>query len=144
MNEILREQSSVFKRPDNLKGEEGEIKRVAAHFDENLDSFVMRFIQAYADAPMVRLTPRLLAQLENSDVQQVEEGNWAHVQELADMVKRDWEDIREKIDNNVPIDAPIVVRYRDTLHLVSGNTRLMVAKAAGKPLDVALVSLKDY
>lgn len=52
-----------------------------------------------------------------------------------------WEDLRQKIEQGQELDAPIVLKLLNEIHLVSGNTRLMVARALNKTSKVLLVEM---
>lgn len=63
--------------------------------------------------------------------------------DYAGQVGRDWQSIKSGVERGQAYDAPIVMKYRDTYHLVSGNTRLMVAKALGRKPQVWLFEVYD-
>lgn len=127
MQENLENQS-LFKLP-NIESERGEFERVAEKFE--IDSSVLMFLAR--DGKMVQLTEALLSNLENTDARDIEKDNFEALDRLLQNEnsshQRDWRDIYTKLSNGTPIDTPIVMKYRDTYHLVSGNTRLMVARA---------------
>lgn len=54
-----------------------------------------------------------------------------HVERNAFHIGRDWESVKTALEGGVPLDAPIIMKRGDQTHLVSGNTRLMVARAMG-------------
>lgn len=54
---------------------------------------------------------------------------------------RDWQLLKSKIENGESLDAPIICQKGDRLHLVSGNTRLIVTRALGMLPQVLLVNI---
>jgi hypothetical protein len=118
-----------FKYPDILK-EGGEFDRVAETF--GIEASVLMF-QAQS-GELVELGDDVWDKLENTDANTFEAGDWdavhAHSNPNGEK-KRDWEELRDKIDSGTVLDAPIIMKFGDRYHLVSGNTRLMVSKAKG-------------
>jgi hypothetical protein len=118
-----------FKYPNILK-EEGEFDRVAQTF--GIESSVLMF-QAES-GELVQLDDEVLNRLENTDANSFEVGDWEAVHDHSNPdgeKKRDWEDIKNKLDGGTILDAPIIMKFGERYHLVSGNTRLMVARAKG-------------
>ena len=127
MSESLENKKEQFIFP-NLEEEYGEFERVAKRygFDD-----VQQLISSARLGKMLPLSEDLWSQLENTDSFDIIEGDFEHVADLSAMVNRDWEVLREKMMVGNVIDAPIVMKHKDEYHVVSGNTRLMVARAAG-------------
>jgi hypothetical protein len=114
-------------RPPAVFAERGELERVAEAF--GVDASVLEF-----RAQQGRLEPldeELWAALENTDSFAIEPGGWEAVAALSGQVGRDWETLRQRLQNGQTLDAPMILRQGERLHLVSGNTRLMAARAAG-------------
>ena len=129
-------------RPD-LKHERGEIERVLRGFlgetanKENMK----RIMDILENAPMVELSEKLWESIDNTDSfhnirpghpedaeTKVEEYN----QELAPENKRNFKRHLKCYLNGTPMETPIIIKNKEgILHLVSGNTRLMVARALG-------------
>ena len=128
--------------PD-LLAEAGEIERVAEHAGEDPKKFTEHFLTKARVSSLVELSPRMWAELKNSDSFGVHFGAWDEVAKraAAHTGGRDWKSLRRTMENNTPVPAPVVARLSGELHLVSGNTRLMVAKALGKIPHVFLVDL---
>ena len=141
MNERIRKSSEGIFIKGDLRAEEGEVRRAAAHFGRDADAFTGEFMRAYENGVLVSLTPSLWEQLENTDAGSIEMDNWEKVAENARMAGRDWKSLKDKMERGMPLDAPIVLRYAGKLHLVSGNTRLMVAQALGLKSQVVLVQM---
>lgn len=79
--------------------------------------------------------------MENTDSLDIEYDDWGTVAMHASQGNRDWESLKLKMESEGEIDAPIILRKGGTLHLVSGNTRLMVARALGKTPKVVIVDM---
>lgn len=129
MNESFEQPNSHFRFPD-IESEAGEFERVASEF--GYDSSVLMFLAR--DGQMVSLDNDLWSRLENTDSNDFELGGWEAVHDHSNPDgehKRDWESLRSKIESGTVLDAPIIMKFGDRYHLVSGNTRLMVCKAKG-------------
>ncbi len=136
---------NIFVYP-NIETEQGEIDRVAAIFnEEDPRAFSTQFIERAKQARLHTLTEILWGQLENTDSYDIPLGGWDIVKDHAVEGNvdnpRDWETLKMKIENKESLDAPIVCQKNGQLHLVSGNTRLMVARALGKSPQVLLVNM---
>jgi ParB-like chromosome segregation protein Spo0J len=121
--------SEYFQFPD-IEKEDGEFGRVAETFGLE-PSLLMREARK---GEMIRLTEELLSQLENADANTFQAGDWKAVHNYSNpdgVYKRDWETLKNKIEEGVVLDAPIVMKFCDRYHLVAGNTRLMIARAKG-------------
>jgi len=126
MKESFNASSAVFKEP-NIANEEGEFERVASTF--NIDSSVLMFQAQLGN--LVELSDEVWSMLENTDSNRYEEGGWGKVEEYATALNRDWHYLRDKLSKGAVLDAPIIMKFGSRFHLVSGNTRLMVARAMG-------------
>ena len=139
----------VFVFP-NIKEEVGEIERVAQLYAPgNERDFMENFLEASKAEQLVDLTEDLWSKLENTDSYDIKSGDWGKVEEHINFsntendYNRDWNDLKQKIEQGQRIDAPIILKYDDTFHLVSGNTRLMVSRALGKTPKVLIVEMKS-
>ncbi len=128
-----------FKKPDVL-AERGEFTRVAATF--GFDEGVLMHV-ASNEGRLVPLSAVVWNELDNTDSNRFEIGEWSAVAEHATAVGRDWQTIKEAFEKGQQYDAPIVMKFRDAYHLVSGNTRLMVARALGIEPRVWLFEVYD-
>lgn len=126
MKESFEQPSSLFVHPDTQK-EKDELERVEREF--GIDSSVLIF--AARDGVFTELSDGVWDTLENTDSNRFVEGDWEEVKRLSEKYERDWEDLRQKLEAGTPLDAPIIMQFGDRYHLVSGNTRLMVARAMG-------------
>lgn len=144
---VKKEQKPSFIKP-SLKDEYGEIERVSSIFqNENKADFIATFIEKASNTALSTLSEDQWKNLENTDSFDIGIGEWDKVAEHIDYInqetgaQRDWKDIREKMEQGKELDAPIILKYNNTLHLVSGNTRLMVARALGVLPEVLFVEI---
>ena len=126
----------------NVRNELGEVERVAqTYHPENPQDFIEKFIVKSAQSNLSELSDTEWAGLENTDSVEIENGDWVAVGELAESHGRDWKILKTQMESGGEIEAPIVYKNKDNLHLVSGNTRLMVAKALGVRPQVLVIEL---
>ncbi len=139
-------QLGAFK-PPNVNNEIGEIERAAREFAKGKEKeFVKEFVKRAKESHLVRLERYMWKEIDNTDSADIDKGDWDSVERLATekSVSRDWEDLKDKIEKKKGVDAPIILKIDDVLHLVSGNTRLMVSKALGIEPYVAIVDMTDF
>ena len=104
-------------------------------------------MEASKQGQLVDLTEDLWSKLENTDSYDIKSGDWEKIEEYINFSNiengsnRDWNDLKQKIEQGQQVDAPIILKYDDTFHLVSGNTRLMVSRALGKTPKVLIVEM---
>ena len=134
-----------FKFP-SFEHEEGEIERVQAYFQIKTENFTQKFLEKARATQLVQLTDEIWDTVENTDSHSdnILRGDWETVARLAEEYNRDWQTLKKKIQNGESLDAPIIVRRGNILHLVAGNTRLMVARALGIKPDVLIVNITDF
>ncbi len=139
--------------PD-LKKEIGEIERTARKYTpQNINVFVRDFFEKAKESELVDLTEEIWSKLKNTDSFKILHGEWNKVAEYTDYynkegsVSRNWQDLKQRMEQGQEIDAPIILKYLSAsyneLYLVSGNTRLMIARALGKTPKVLLVEMKN-
>lgn len=141
------ETKAIFTLP-TIESERGEIERVAQTFSsQNQEEFVRIFKEKAQEAELVNLTEDMWSVLENTDSFDIAHDDWEQVAEHVNHTNREtgadrsWEDLRLKIEQGLELEAPIVLKHSGRLHLVSGNTRLMVARALGKLPKILLVEM---
>lgn len=139
MTEAIPEQA-LFKTPD-IYSEYGEFDRVGKEF--GFDGSVLMHL-AKENGKMNALNDEMWSRLENTDSCDIEEGDWETVESKSKEASRDFLVSKNKIEDGELLDAPIIVKIGGTLHLVSGNTRLMVAKALGIKPQVYLFEVDTY
>ena len=132
-----------------LERERGEVERVAEEVfgKKDTEQFVMRFFEIARSAPLVDLSEDMWSRLENTDSYGISPRDWSYVNECAVMGHpdhpRDWRGYKTRYEKGNFIEAPTVMKTKNMLHLVSGNTRLMVARALGITPKVLLVELEE-
>ncbi|HEY4516253.1 MAG TPA: hypothetical protein VJH67_03655 [Candidatus Paceibacterota bacterium] len=128
----------------SVEKEIGEIERVARELNLG-KSFANDFLERSKHTELVELSENDWSRLENTDSFVISVGDWDSVAKntLAGRLEnpRNSELLKSKIESGVVLDAPIVVKIGDVLHLVSGNTRLMVARALGIRPKVLIVDM---
>lgn len=145
MKESIEKTAGCFKLPD-IRNEKGEFGRVAETFNIDLAAL----IQLAEDGELVSLDPMIWEHLDNTDSNKFSEGDWDDVHDHSNpngKFKRDWKTLKETMEAGTVLDAPIIMKYGELYHLVSGNTRLMISKAKGITPKVFIfevpVSLKE-
>lgn len=139
-------QGPVFLFPD-VEKERGEIERVAGEVfgEKDARDFFQRFSDAARSATLEDLSEDMWRRLLNTDSHDIPLAGWSDVEACAVEGHadhpRDWQALRSSYEQGASIEAPIVMNAGGTLHLVAGNTRLMVARALGVTPKVLLVEL---
>ena len=129
----------------------GELQRVAQLFNpDDPESIIQRFYERSANINIQPLDEELLNKLDNTDAGDVEKGDFDTVdRKLAEITandplsQRDWKDLMTKIIGGAEMDMPVIVKYGDIFHLMSGNTRLMISRALGKVPEVAIIDISE-
>ena len=131
-----------------IEKERGEIERVAQKYNpQNLEALVRYFYKKAAQSKLIDLTEEMWGALGNTDSFNIPRNGWEKVAEHINHTNqetgaaRNWEDLKQKIEQGYELDAPIILKHSDEIHLVSGNTRLMVARALGKSPKVLVVEI---
>ena len=136
---------SYFEFPSFNYDEIGEIERVQTHFGITSRNFSKQFLQRARQGRIAKLSEDQWRILENTDSLEIQKGDWGLVAEHAEHQRpsRDWQLLKQRLLSKLPIDAPIIARRGDALHLVTGNTRLMVSRAMDIQPDVLIVDITD-
>lgn len=129
-------------RPD-MEEERGEVERVVREFlgkeatKENVD----RIIQLFESAPLTDLSDEDWERLENTDsfhnvraghIEDAEKITEEYNLDLAQDNKRNFQNLLTGFQSGRNMKAPTILRNSaGKLHLVSGNTRLMISRALG-------------
>mgnify|MGYP000922222227 CR=1 FL=1 len=137
MSESFEQNKDQFRYPD-VFAENGELERVAQNFE--IDLSVLEY-QAQ-NGELITLEEDIWSTLENSDSPTIETGDWKQVEELSLQVERNWEDLKNKLEKGIVLEAPIIMKFGNRYHLVAGNTRLMVSKAMGVVPKVLLFEIE--
>jgi hypothetical protein len=138
---------SMFLFP-NIEKERGEIERVAQKYSPlDPEAFTQDFYAAARLTKLTDLTEDIWEELDNTDSFDIPREGWAQIAEHVDhtnketAANRSWEDLKQKLECGQKLDAPIILKHSGKIHLVSGNTRLMVARALSMKPKVLLVEI---
>lgn len=135
-----REIAPNWVRP-NLQNEKGEIERVIKDFllEEPNEENIKRVLTIFETSPLVELSDEEWEVLENTDsfhnvkknhIEDAERITEGYNQELLPENKRNFKSILDGFIQGNEMEAPIIIKNGEgKLHLISGNTRLMVARA---------------
>ncbi len=119
----------------DINKERGEIERVVRevfHFKESDPEFLplMREIAtSILNSKMEILDDEQWSRLENTDSWDIPSGNLKEAKKISDHYKKNITGILEGVKMGKPLPVPAILDYGKGLHLISGNTRLMTAKA---------------
>lgn len=129
-------------RPD-LSNEEEELRRVLKNFvgiEPSIEN-ILKLTEALNTPPLTELTSERWAKLENTDsFHKIKKGDFKRVGELVEKYntdlpeghKRSLQRILDGFYNNQPMEVPTILENEvGSIHLISGNTRLMTARALG-------------
>lgn len=133
----------------NVEKERGEVERAAEQFAKMpIELFTEEFIKRAKNSTLTELTEEMWLKLDNTDSYDIQKGDWEmvryHTIEGKPDDPRDWEILKSKIERREALDAPIILKMKDGLHLVSGNTRLMITRALGLNPQALIVDMSDY
>lgn len=137
--ESLKTSAESFIFP-HIQEERGEFERAGKEFE--LDPEVLMFL-AEEEGVMCQLSSEIWERLENTDSYGIKKDDWTEVGVHAREGDRDWVTLKEKITKGETLDAPIIFKYGERYHLISGNTRLMVARALGLTPAVFIFEYKE-
>ena len=140
MKESFEVDKEHFKFP-NIESERGEFERVAQTFQIDADTLIFL---AKEEGKLIPLNSSMWDVLENTDSIELSIDDWDLVERHAvhQDVSRDWESLKVRMETGKQMYAPIVMEFEGRYHLVSGNTRLMVARALGITPKVLLFEYK--
>src|SRR3989338_3329479 len=129
----------------SLDDEKGEIERVAKEFAKiSAAGFIERFKRIAKSCVLSKLDEETWKILENSDSFDIAKEDWRKVRKnsfAGGESPKDWHIILDKFKSGYLLDAPIILKIGEKLHLLSGNTRLMVARALGITPMVLIVDM---
>ncbi|HBD24442.1 MAG: hypothetical protein A2566_01465 [Candidatus Zambryskibacteria bacterium RIFOXYD1_FULL_40_13] len=147
MKELTGKIAETFIFPD-IEKEHGEIERVAQKYSpQNPEAFIRTFYEKVQSSRIVDLTEEMWATLDNTDSFDIPHDGWEQVKGHIDhtnqetRASRSWEELKQKMELGQELGAPIILKYFNETHLVSGNTRLMVARALRKTPKILLVEM---
>jgi len=131
-------------RPD-IEGEMDELQRFSQELnrDEGIEVSVDEVIESLENSEEQTLTNDLWIKLENTESNQVEEGDWKTVNKIAREYKKTSPKVLKKEIESGEYKRPLVAKLGDRLILMAGNTRLCTAAAMGVNLNVFIANLSD-
>ncbi|OHA18904.1 MAG: hypothetical protein A2836_00755 [Candidatus Taylorbacteria bacterium RIFCSPHIGHO2_01_FULL_45_63] len=147
-----QEKSISWIRPNPNK-EKGEVERVVKEFLnlEPTDENVNRLIEIIQEAPVVELGEEEWEQLNNTDsfhnvrsghLEDAEEITEEYNQKLSQNNRRNFKKLLDSFTFGKEMEVPVIVKNKEGVtHLVSGNTRLMIARALGIKPKVIIVEI---
>lgn len=135
-------------RPD-LNKEKGELKRVAREFLGREDA-VKELRDSLERSNVVELSESDWESLENTDsFHNVRFGSIDDARKITEEYnmlldedsRRDFDALLEGFTENKEMQCPTIVKKGGKMHLISGNTRLMISRALGIRPKVIIVEL---
>ena len=139
---ILNEEKKKH-RPD-IQGEIEELQRVTQYLnrDEGLDITVNDLVNAFQKSKEITLDNETWSQLENTESNEIEKGNFDAVMDIAKKYnKSNPKKLAEKLKSG-DYNRPLIVKFGDRYHVVAGNTRLSTSAALGLNPKVFIATIK--
>lgn len=134
LKQLLCEEKLRWTNPSMSHAEEG-----LENVSEELFLTKRSIIENFKKGKIVFLGKSILEKIKNSKSPKIES-----FLELQDFIHkkqksnpeyiRDWKDIKNKLKNNQPVPAPIIMKYKQDYYLIDGNIRLTVARLTGTPI----------
>ncbi len=127
----------------NLENERGELERVVSGFlqEEVGANNIERLLMLLETSPITELSEQDWEELENTDsfhdltigdVEKAESIADTYNRDLKEVDRRDFKKLLESFQQNKEMECPLIVRSKQgRIHLVSGNTRLMICRVLG-------------
>lgn len=129
--------------PD-IQGEIEELQRVTQYLnrDEGVDISVHDLVNAFQKSKETTLTNEVWSQLENTESNEIEKGDFEKVKEISKTYdKSSPKKLAEKLKSG-EYSRPLIVKFGDRYHLVAGNTRLCTAASLGMNPKVFIASVE--
>lgn len=119
-------------RPD-IEGEMDEIQRLSQDLkrDEDIDVSVDEIVKSFENSEEQTLTDEIWIKLENTESNEIEEGDWDGVMKVARMYKKTNPKKLKKSIETGEYKRPLIVKLGERYILMAGNTRLCTAAAMG-------------
>lgn len=130
--------SNQFKYPI-LEDERGEFERVSKELHIPLQDL----LDAAEYGTMIELDESIWLQLENTDSNDIQKGDWDKVDTLCKQKEREWREYKQDLEAGKSISAPTIVKFGERYHKVAGDTRLMVCRAMGITPRVLLFEVAE-
>ena len=142
---ILTEHKEKIISP-NIKGEMEEIERATQDLNRHhqFNVSVRDMVEAFEESEPIPLHPEIWSNLENTESNQIETGDFKSVFRIADIYdKSNPLKLARKLRDG-SYKYPLIVRFEDRYHLVAGNTRLSTAAALGITPMVFIADLSTH
>lgn len=134
----------------DLQKEGGELLRtlkLAYGEDFTIDQnkeFFRKIVDSYDSTELQVLDDRIWLQLENTDSWDIPIGDMERVEKTIGET-RDWATLKDSFKKNNSMEAPIIGHLPDgKYHLISGNTRLSVARASFLRPKVIIIEFPNF
>jgi hypothetical protein len=130
-------------RPD-IQGEIEELQRVTQYLnrDEGVDITVHDLVNAFQKSKEVTLDNETWSQLENTESNEIEKGDFDAVMDIANKYdKSNPKKLAEKLKSG-DYKRPLIVKFGDRYHVVAGNTRLCTSAALGLNPKVFIATIE--
>ena len=119
-------------KPD-VQGEIDELQRVVQYLnrDEGVDISTHDLVNAFQESEEETLTNEIWSQLENTESNEIDKGDFQAVIDIARKYKKSNPIKLAKKLKSGDYERPMIVKFGNRYHLVSGNTRLCTAASLG-------------
>jgi len=134
---------NIWESKKDVKKEEDEIQRAVQDLSRlhNFNTSVSELTRGIVDSTPQPLSSEIWEVLENTESNEIEEGDFDSVFRLAQKYgKSNPLKLIKKLKKET-YNPPIIVRYEDKYRLVAGNTRLCTASALGITPNVLIIDL---
>jgi len=131
-------------RPD-IEGEIEEIQRFSQELsrDEGIEVSVDKVIKSLKKSEEQLLTNDIWNVLENTESNEVEEGDWKTVEKIAREYKKTNPKVLKKEIESGEYKRPLVAELDGRYILMAGNTRLCTAAAMGVNINVFIANISN-
>lgn len=121
------------KQRPNIKGEMDEFQRLSQDLkrDEDVEVSVDEIVKAFKNSNEETLSDDVWGNLENTESNEIEKGDFDAVMDVANMYKKTNPKTLAKVLKSGEYSRPLILNIRDRYILVAGNTRLCTAAAMG-------------
>ena len=129
-------------RPD-IEGEMDELQRFSQELsrDEDIKVSVDEIIQSLEKSQEQLLTNEIWGTLENTESNEIEQGDWKTVNKIAREYKKTSPKVLKKEIESDEYKRPLIAKLGDRYILMAGNTRLCTAAAMGVNLNVFIAEI---
>lgn len=131
-----------------IRKEVGEVERVVetvlgiSRDDSFFEITKMAILEKIFYSSLQELSQEIWEQLENTDSNtEISKGDFQKAKEYAEYYKKNYDGLVAAIKKGEKLPAPVILHWDERYHLISGNTRLMIAKASGQIPQIIVV---DY